>query len=198
MAIWNPVTGIFGNKSSGPDRSKQLSSEIDTSAALDTEAQGNRRRARTQFSDILGEGQSALETSVSSAVSSAMPGFRKGMQDVQETEIARGVGGGGLGTSYEGDLESAFQRNIANAAGSQALGLYGQRLGGASQLYGVDTEASMFGRNQYMNQLTNAADAQKRRKAGLYGTLGAIGGFAIGGPVGAEVGGMAGSAIGSQ
>src|SRR2546421_375344 len=105
MAIWNPVTGIFGNKSSGPDRSKQLSSEIDTSAALDT--------------------------SVSSAVSSAMPGCRKGMQAVQETEIARGVGGGGLGTSYEGDLESASQRNIANAAGSQALGLYGQRLGGA-------------------------------------------------------------------
>jgi hypothetical protein len=187
--------GLFGG---GPDYSGRLNTAIGEEGQMDAEAQANRRKSRNQFEDILGEGQGALEKSVSSAMSAAMPQFRNAMQGVQESEVQRGVGVGGLGTSYEGDLESAFQRNIANAAGSQALGLYGTRAGASSQMYGLDTEASMFGRNRYMNMLTGAANAQKRRSAGLFGSLGAIGGLALGGPVGAEVGGMAGSAIGSE
>lgn len=188
--------GIGG--SGGPNYTKQLNTQIGEEGAIDATARSRQTGARNQFEEILGEGQQGLETSVKSAMSAAMPEFRTAMQGVQESEVQRGVGLGSLGTSYEGDLESAFQRNIANAAGSQALGLYGTRTGAASQLYSTDTEAAMFGRNRYMNTLTGAANAQKRRKAGLFGTLGAIGGLAIGGPMGAEVGGALGGAIGSQ
>lgn len=149
-----------------------------------------------QYEDILGGGQDALNQSIESAMSAAMPEFRKAMQGTQETEIARGVGLGELGTSYEGDLESAFQRNIANAAGSQALGLYGEQLGAAQ--YGYES-----GENRFMDVLsgnrdyeTSLANANRKRKSGLMGALGGLAGGAIGGPFGAELGAAAGGAIG--
>jgi hypothetical protein len=183
----------------GPD---DYNAQIGVEGQIDTGARQNQAQSRNQFSDILGEGQGALETSVSSAMSAAMPEFRKAMEGVQESEVNRGVGigdkGGSLGTSYEGDLMSAFQRNIATAAGQQALGLYGTRLGGASSLYGLDTESAMFGRNRYMSELGGQAANAKRRSAGLFGTLGAIGGGLIGGPVGASMGGELGGALGSM
>ncbi len=155
-------------------------------------------RSRGQFSeyeDILSGGQDALNQSIESAMSAAMPEFRKAMQSTQETEIARGVGLGELGTSYEGDLESAFHRNIANAAGSQALGLYGERLG-ASQ-YGYESGENRFletlsGNRDYETALDNA---NRKRKAGLFGALGGAAGGAIGGPFGAQLGAGLGEAF---
>ncbi len=165
-----------------------LSAETDTEGARAGKQYG-------QYQDILGGGQDALNQSIESAMSAAMPEFRKAMQGTQETEIARGVGLGELGTSYEGDLESAFQRNIANAAGSQALGLYGERLG-ASQ-YGYES-----GENRYMESLsgnrdyeTSLENANRKRKSGLFGALGGVAGGLIGGPMGAELGAAAGSAL---
>lgn len=166
--------------------------------------------SRNQYIDMINGGQSALNTSTNAAMSSAMPQFRQAMQGVQETEIARGVGMGGLGTSYEGDLQSAFQRNIANAVGQQALGLYSTQLGASANLYGTDTEASQLDANRYMQGLdsqrdyeTALANAKKKRSAGIMGTIGAIGGAALGSvipgvgtAIGAQVGGMAGSAMG--
>ncbi|HYL22506.1 MAG TPA: hypothetical protein VEU74_12145 [Gemmatimonadales bacterium] len=157
-----------------------------------------------QYQDLMSEGQPALETSISSAMSAAMPEFQKAMQGVQESEVQRGVGlgasgssGGSLGTSYEGDLESAFQRNIANAAGSQALGLYSTKLGTAAQGYQLDENrlvGMMSGNRDYETALQNAA---KKRSSGLFGALGAgIGGIA-GGSFGADIGGDIGAAFGS-
>src|SRR5882672_3340509 len=187
----------------GGSDAKKYKEQLGVEEDIQGEARGNASTSRNRFSDVLGEGQGALETSVKSAMSAAMPDFRKAMEGVQESEVNRGIGlgdeksGGGLGTSYEGDLMSAFHRNIANGAGQQALGLYGTRVGGASALYGLDTEAAMFSRNRYMNMLGGAASNARRRSAGLFGTLGAVAGGIIGGPVGAEAGGMIGSAIGS-
>jgi hypothetical protein len=193
---------------------RKYQQQLDVEGGIDTQARANQAESRNRFTDILGEGQGALEQSVSSAMSAAMPEFRKAMEGVQESEVARGVGiggggpgnkvGGNLGTSYEGDLMSAFNRNIANAAGQQALGLYGTRAGAASSLYGLDTESAMFGRNRYMSMLGGAAANARRRSAGLFGTLGAVGGMVLGGgpgspggAVGADIGGQFGSALGS-
>lgn len=143
--------------------------------------------SRNRFSSILEGGQAALEQSVSAAMSAAMPEFRKAMQSTQETEVARGVGVGGLGTSYEGDLESAFQRNIANAAGQQATALHATDVSGASAMYGEDSSRAAAGEGQYLDLLAGNRDyeqakenAAKKRKAGLFGALGSIGGAAIG------------------
>lgn len=162
-------------------------------------ASSNMAGSRNRFAGLLGEGQDQLNQSVSSAMSAAMPDFRKAMQGVQESEVGRGIGlgdsGGSLGTSYEGDLESAFNRNIANAAGSQALGLYQSQLGGAASLYGTDVYNNMMAQNRYTNMLTNQGNFNRKRSAGLFGTLGAIAGGAIGGPFGASLGGEIGSAL---
>ncbi len=196
--------GLFDFLSPGDAATKrQYKAELGTEQGLDVEARSRQRASRGRFEDILGEGQGSLEESVKSAMSAAMPDFRKAMEGVQESEVNRGIGlgdeksGGGLGTSYEGDLQSAFQRNIANAAGQQALGLYGTRVGGASALYGLDTESAMFGRNRYMQLLGGEAANARRRQAGLFGTIGAVAGGAAGGPTGAQEGGSLGSAIGS-
>lgn len=151
--------------------------------------------AYNQYEDILGGGQDALNTSIESAMSAAMPEFRKAMQGVQETEISRGVGLGGLGTSYEGDLESAFHKNIANAAGSQALNLYNTRLGSSQEGY-------ESGENRYLSVLsgnrdyeTDLENANRKRKSGLFGALGGLAGGAIGGPFGAAIGSQVGQGI---
>jgi len=164
------------------------------SGEADVEQQRDNR-----YLDILGPGggQDALNKSTQAAVSSAMPEFRRGMQDVQETEIARGVGVGGLGTSYEGDLESAFQRNISNATSSKAL-----------DLYNTQTGLEERSRNRYLDILTGnrdyetaQANAKRKRKSGLFGAigsvLGGIGGFALGGPMGAYAGSQVGGTVGS-
>jgi hypothetical protein len=195
--------GLFGLGSSDPN-AKQYQKELGTEQGIDVQARERQTESRNRFTGILGEGQGALETSVSAAMSSAMPEFRKAMEGVQESEVARGVGVGSgspmgnLGTSYEGDLMSAFHRNIANAAGAQALGLYGTRVGAASSLYGLDTESAMFGRNRYTSMLGGAAANAKRRSAGLFGTLGAVAGGIVGGPTGATMGGELGTALGSM
>ena len=60
--------------------------------------------------------QGYLEKEIGSLTSAAMPAFNSRLQDVQEGAIRRGLYGGNLPTSYEGDLASAFQKNIANTA----------------------------------------------------------------------------------
>lgn len=190
----------------GPKRktaADMLNDEIPNEAALSNQGEANAGQSRQAFIDSLNGGQDALDTSIKSAMSSAMPEFSKAMQGVQETEISRGVGTGGLGTSYEGDLESAFQRNIANAAGSQALGLYGEKLQGENSLYGTDTEAASQGRNRYLDLLTGQRDydtaqqnAKNKRKSGLFGFLGGLAGGVIGSVV-PGIGTAAGATLGS-
>src|SRR5689334_11160761 len=65
-----------------------------------------------------------IQRAVSAFASSATPQFERDLQDVRENAIQRGVSNGGLGTSYEGDVFSAFQKNIANAAGQYAYQNY--------------------------------------------------------------------------
>jgi hypothetical protein len=164
-------------------------------------------QSRNQFDAILSGGQAALEESVSSAMSSAMPEFRQAMQNVQETQNARGVGIGGLGTSYEGDLESAFQRNIADAAGKQAASIHATDVSGASAKFGQDSENASGSESQYLDLLagnrdyaTAEANAKKKRKAGLFGALGSVGGAAIGTfllpGIGTELGAKLGGGLG--
>ena len=193
-----------------------MAGAIDTSGQQADTAYQESQGSRNRYIDTISGGQNALNTYAQSAMSSAMPAFKQQMQGVQESEIARGVGTGGsggvgnLGTSYEGDLTSAFQRNIANSVGMQSMNLYGTQVGAAGNLYGTDTEASQLDQNRYLSAVsgqrdyeTALANANKKRGAGIMGAIGAIGGAAIGSIVpgvgtalGAQLGGMAGSAVG--
>lgn len=165
---------------------------------------GNAGSDRGALLNQVSGGQDALTRSIQSAMSSAMPGFFKNLQSLRESNVARGAGTGGLGTTTEGDLMSAFQRNIANAAGSQAMNLYNTQGSLLSGLLGQDNSqnaqyASMLGgQRDYETQQANAA---KQRKSGLFGgigsLLGGIGGSIFGGPAGGALGASIGGGLGS-
>lgn len=152
-------------------------------------------------------GQDMFNDSARAAVDAAMPSFQGALQGVRESAIRRGVQNGELGTSYEGDLASAFQKNISNSIAGQALGLYNTQLGASQDLYGMDTRRAQDGRDTLLDVLTargdwdrlNAEQNRKKRKGlgGMIGgTIGGIGGFLLGGPAGAMAGAKAGSGIG--
>jgi len=63
----------------------------------------------------------AFKQTAGSFLQDQMPGFMKNLQLTREDGIRRGISTGDLGTSTEGDLTSAFQRNIANALGGLSL-----------------------------------------------------------------------------
>lgn len=180
----------------GTDRTPHTSVDPALKAAATT-AGTNATADRNRYLDILNGGQSALDTSISSAVNSAMPSFNKNLEGVRESAVRRGISTGDLGTSYEGDLASAFQKNIANAAGSQAMNLFNTESGAAGNLYGSE-------QNQYLGLLSgqqqyeeNQQNAKKAKSSALFGGLGSLIGGGIGGPTGAAIGGSIGGALGA-
>ena len=165
---------------------------------------GNALTDRQQLQSQLNGGQDALTKSLQAAFSAAMPTYFKNLQSLRESNVARGAGTGGLGTTTEGDLTSAFQRNLANAAGSQAMNLYNTQTSALGSLLNSDNQqnseyASMLGGER--DYETEQANARKQRKGGLFGgigsILGGVGGFLLGGPAGASLGSSIGGAAGS-
>lgn len=178
----------------GLDRTPHTSVDKTMQSAT-TQAGANATDDRNRYLDILGGGQDALNTSIRSAMSAAMPSFMHQIQGINEDSVRRGISTGDLGTSYEGDAASAFQRNIANAAGSEAMNLYGTNVNAAGSLYNQDTNrylGLLGGQQQYEQE----QQAYKRQKSSnLFGGLGAAIG-SIWGPTGAAIGGSIGSGIG--
>lgn len=84
------------------------------SALGDVDQQIATERSGTGFQD-------AFNKTAGSFLQNALPGFQKSLQLTREDGIRRGISTGDLGTSNEGDLASAFQRNIANALGGLAM-----------------------------------------------------------------------------
>lgn len=158
--------------------------------------------SRQQYLDVLGQGQEAYQTATRGLVESSLPSFYEGLQGVRENAVRRGMTTGDLGTTYEGDLASAFQKNISNAAAQNAMGLYNTRLGAYGGLYGQDVGRADESRNRYLDLLASSRDfrqgqinAQRRRRSGLGGALGGLAGGLIGGPLGASIGSSLGGAI---
>jgi len=169
------------------------------------------KRSRREYENHLDSGDESLNEWTRAAISSGMPAFEQALQGVRETAISRGVGLGELGTSYEGDLASAFERNIANAVSSQAMNLYNTRSAGRSELYQTDVDRAEGSRGRYLGLLTGERDydiarenMRRQRRGGLFGGIGSliggVGGFLVGGPAGAaagaQIGGAAGRGIG--
>jgi len=158
--------------------------------------------SRGRYMDILGGGQEELDRSIRSAVSAGMPELNRNLQGAREGAISRGVGLGELGTSYEGDVYSAFQKNIANSAGLQAMNLYGTRTAGYGNLHELDVGVAEGSRSRYLDILAGQRDADiakanaKKKRGSLLGSIvGGVGGFLLGGPAGASAGANIGSRL---
>lgn len=79
----------------------------------------------TLYDESQGGGwQKAFEQSAGAYMSRAMPQFRKDLQLTREDNQRRGISTGDLGTSYEGDLASAFQQNVSDTLGGMAMNAY--------------------------------------------------------------------------
>lgn len=156
---------------------------------------------RSQLEQLLGGGQNALNTYAKGAMSAAMPGLNSQLQQQQESDIRRGISTGDLGTSYEGDLYSAFQRNLSNAVAGQSMNLYGTQLGATEGLYNNDTSNYLNMMYANRNYQTGQDNAKRQRNAGLWGTIGSgLGALAgsFGGPGGMAAGAGLGGSIGSS
>lgn len=141
-----------------------------------TDAGANAATDRNHFLDALNGGQEALDASTKAAVSSAMPAFQQQLQGIRESAERRGISNGEVATNYEGDLASAFDRNIANATASHATEMQGQKVAG---LGGLQSEE----RNQYLDLLSGNLDRQqqeKNRKQSFWNSIIGAGGAAAG------------------
>ncbi|HKX10781.1 MAG TPA: hypothetical protein VJN67_21465 [Stellaceae bacterium] len=112
-----------------------------------------------------------IRQTVGAQASSALPEFNQQLQSIRENAIRRGITGGDLGTSYEGDLASAFQRNIANSVSSHAYDAY------------------QTSRNRYLDLLTGQRDYEtaqenaRRKRGSFLGNLLGTAAGAFGGPL---------------
>ena len=126
------------------------------------------------------EGTDAINTGMKAAVDSAMPAFQDQLQGIRESAIRRGVDLGDIGTRNEGTLASAFQRNMANTAGSMAQQNYQTAL---DRLYG------------FRDWQTAKDNAKAERRAGTIGAIAGGLGTLAGGPMGASIGGKIGGMV---
>lgn len=114
-------------------------------------------------------GQAQLTQYATSAVNQALPSYLQNMQGTKEDNIRRGISTGDLGTSFENDLTSAFQKNIANSVAGQATNLFGQR------------NAMLFqGQEDAMDREQAARNNASQRKGSLISGLLGAGGMALG------------------
>jgi hypothetical protein len=165
------LTPLRGNGGAGSG-SWSTPAPVDANAAYDDLIKTTRSGAGAQ---------DAIDQYTSSAIGNAMPSFQKELQLTREDGVRRGISTGDLGTSFEGDLASAFQRNTANAVAGQATQLYES------------------GQNRYADLLSGKLDRQtaqenmnRKKKGGLFGGIGSV----LGGIAGGIFGGPAGAAAG--
>lgn len=140
----------------------------------------DRRRERTQTAEKTLDGvmaeerdgtgwKSAFNETAGSFLSSQMPGLMQSLQGSRENAIQRGISTGDLGTSYEGDIYSAFQQNIANA------------------LSGMSMQGYENSRNRYVNmasgKLTGAMDEEANNR-NMWGSIAGGAGSIFGGWLG--------------
>lgn len=125
--------------------------------------------------------------------------FMPQLRGLQARNAARGIRGP-LAGALEGDLASGFQRSLlartAEFGGERARLAFGRgrelaEIGGTERAQGL----SLLGTE--LELALAREQAEKKRKSGVLGTigrgLGMAGGFLIGGPAGAAVGGELGS-----
>jgi hypothetical protein len=188
---------------------EQFAAEGDQVLAQSQQAATDATASRQSLLTMLTGGQQAFETSAKAAVDAAMPSFQGQLQGVRESALRRGVQNGELGTSYEGDLASAFDQHTKQAIAGQALGLYNTQLGASQDLYGVDTRRAQDSRDSYLDILTARGDWDRvnaeqnhKKKSGIGGmiggAIGGVGGFLLGGPAGAITGAKIGSGVGGR
>lgn len=120
-----------------------------------------------------GAGEDEFARLIDSQYNRLMPQFNQSLQGLRENAIQRGISTGDLGTSYEGDLASAFQQHLLDSISGGAMDLYNTRL---------DLLSGMADRK------LAAKNAKRQGKGSMLGGLFGLGGSILGGPIGGAIG----------
>lgn len=176
------VTGDPYNPTNVNPTGPTTTSTINNNINQDTYTQGNQAGSNYgQLEGTLSGGQGALDQYAQSAMSAAMPQLNAALQGQAESNVRRGVSTGDLGTSFQGDIYSAFQNNFSNAVGQQSMNMYNTNVGAESSLYNNDEnryEQELYGNRDNQTAQKNAKNQQTNA---LIGGLGDV----IGGAAGA-------------
>ena len=105
-------------------------------------------------------GMDQLQKTAAATVQNALPSYLQNLQSTKEDAIRRGISTGDLGTSFEGDLTSAFQRNIANSVAGQAANMFQSR-----------NSMLMGGYEDQLDREQAAENGAQQRKSGLISSL---------------------------
>ena len=183
----------------GPSWSEQMmqGATDDRVAAEGFEAQAG--ESRNRYLEMLAGGPEALNTYARAAAESARGALQGDLQGAREMAQRRGISTGDLGTSYEGDIFSAYDKNLTDSVAGQSMNMLDFQASGARDLYGMDVQQGDNRRNRYLDIISGHLDRQaanRNAKRGarsattgaIAGGLGTIGGFVLGGPVGAAIG----------
>lgn len=168
------------NKAKGPSWSEQMMQGAveDREAAEGFEAQAS--ESRNRYLEMLAGGPEALNTYARSAAESARGALMGDLQGAREMAQRRGISTGDLGTSYEGDIFSAYDKNLSNAVAGQSMNMLDFQASGARDMYGMDVEMGDNRRNRYLDLIAGHLDRQagerESRRAGRAATNQAIGG----------------------
>lgn len=131
-----------------------------------------------QYEERGGGFAKAFQDTAGAFLEGAMPQFRNDLQLTRENAVRRGVSTGDLGTSYEGDLSSAFHRNLSNAlAGLSSSGYENSRNRLMSLLSGK-TGMDMNDYNQHAN-MWGSIGGSLIKTAGDWGPLALKGATAL-------------------
>jgi len=114
-------------------------------------------------------GQDQVAKSTAAATQAALPSFLQDLQSTREDNIRRGISTADLGSSFEGDLTSAFQRNIASSAAAQSASMFNSR-----------NSLLMGGLEDQLDREQSAENSHEQRKSGLIGGLIGLGGSIFG------------------
>lgn len=183
------------SKITGRDRAREALQKVQGMAAADPLSEQSLGARYASALDSTGKGggwEDAFNKTAGATIQNALPDLRNGLQMTRENAIRRGVSTGDYGTSAEGDLTSAWQRNLSNALAGQAENAYENN---QSRFLALLTGG--------MDRQTAAENARKKAKAGLWGGIGTVAGGIIGSAfpgvgtgVGATIGGSIGSGLG--
>lgn len=174
------------SKITGRDRAREALQKVQGMAAADPMSEQSLGKRYADALDSTGNGggwEDAFNKTAGATIQNALPGLRNDIQMTRENAIRRGVSTGDYGTSAEGDVTSAWQRNLSNALAGQAENAYEN-----NQSRYLDLLVGG------MDRQTAQENARKKRGGNLWGGLGAVGGFILSG--GNPAGAAAGSAIG--
>jgi hypothetical protein len=161
MSWFSRVTGQDARRNRAAERSKQ-----EWGVGNDP---GDQFRKAILNEQQGGGWEDAFQRTAGATINNALPQLRQQLQLTREDAIRRGVSTGDLGTSNEGDLVSAWSRNLDNTLGSMAMQGYENNRNRYLDLLTGRMDRDTASKNRVSNTLSGLFSGASQAAAAYYG-----------------------------